>query len=857
MRPVITFSAAGLLLLSACGPSRKVRSIHKQTDTVHISATNNPMDLYRESAPQQWRILHTRVALSFDYAERTAAGEEWVSLQPYFYATDSLWLDAKSMKIASVTIGQEDKPLQYTYEKDRLRISLGRMYTAAETVKLNIRYTAMPYAAATGGSSAISDDRGLYFINADQKIPGKPVQIWTQGETESNSHWLPTIDKPNSRTTIQLELTVPEQYKTLSNGTLLSSEAKKGKLRKDIWRMDQPIQVYAIMFAIGDFTVIEDKWKNKQVNYYVEKEYAPYARNIFKHTPEMIGFFSDITGVAYPWNKYSQIVVRDYVSGAMENTSASLFGEFVNQNNREMADKDFEDVVSHELFHQWFGDYVTAESWSNLTVNESFANYGEYLWRKHKYGTVNADELAWEDLDKYLRSTSTNDPVLVRHYYLDKEDMFDRISYQKGGATLHYLHTLIGDTAFYKAMNSYLSHNALKAAEATHWRLAVEDATGRDWNWFFNEWYYRAGHPVLEIQYSNDDARKVLQVKVTQVQPATTGLYHLPLKCLVIAGTRTYSADWQINAKTQVYEYPYNDGKAPVIVPDIQHVLPGEIREQKSYAQWLQQLQHTDDYMSKRNAVAAIAEKELNDPVAVQLLQLAITDRIAAIREKAVYKISEIGNQEQQGKWQRDIAGLAANDGNNTVRAAAFYVLGLWKVTAEQAAMKAAINDSSYKVAGNALYALNRVNVDSAYTIALDHINDKPATHLDYNAWSVITGKALAKDTALLQRYAARNQDGKRDYLIRYISSYATNTDNEKACNAAVVLMGAMIGNVEHKSTRAYYAGSLNTVDEYLAKNKKSFTGSRTLLRRVVQELKSKEAEEDVLKVYNNILSSK
>src|SRR5690606_25883012 len=150
-------------------------------------------------------------------------------------------------------------------------------------------------------------------------------------------------------------------------------------------------QIYALMFAVGKFEIIDDEpWNQIPVNYYVEPEYAPFAQKMFQNTPEMMGFFSEITGVPYPWNKYSQIVVRDYVSGAMENTTASLFGEFMNQNFREIADKNYEDVVAHELFHQWFGDYVTAESWSHINLNESFANYGEYRWRKYKYGDASA-----------------------------------------------------------------------------------------------------------------------------------------------------------------------------------------------------------------------------------------------------------------------------------------------------------------------------------------------------------------------------------------------------------------------------------------------------------------------------------
>ncbi|MCY1554332.1 Aminopeptidase N [compost metagenome] len=147
------------------------------------------------------------------------------------------------------------------------------------------------------------------------------------------------------------------------------------------------------MMAVGDFAVQKDTWKGKEVAYYVPKAYGPYARNIFNHTPEMMQFFSDKLGVPYPWDKYSQVVGYNYVSGAMENVTASLFGSFNLKNDRELADAPNDFIVAHELFHQWFGDYVTCESWGQLTVNESFADYSEYLWTEYKYGPYRAEEI--------------------------------------------------------------------------------------------------------------------------------------------------------------------------------------------------------------------------------------------------------------------------------------------------------------------------------------------------------------------------------------------------------------------------------------------------------------------------------
>jgi aminopeptidase N len=859
MKHVFTGILLASSLLISC-KSTKNKGLTKSMETIVVNAFTHPMNIYRATSPRLWNIVHTRVALSFDYKNRTAYGQEWLSLQPYFYPSDTLRLDAKSMKIESVTIGQSDKPLQYTYDSTSLLIKLDKTYTKDDLVRLSIKYTAMPYASASGGSAAIKDDRGLYFINHDGKIKGKPVQIWTQGETEANSHWLPTIDKPNSRTTVQMELTVPRQYKTLGNGELISS-MDNGITRTDIWKMDKPIQVYAIMFAIGDFAIAKDSWRNKEVNYYVEPAYAPYARKMFQYTPEMMEFFSNATGIPYPWNKYSQVVVRDYVSGAMENTSASLFGEFMNQNHREYDDANHEDVVSHELFHQWFGDYVTAESWSHLTVNESFATYGEYLWRRHKYGLSYADELAWSDLQKYLDFTDYSDPILVRHHYRDKEDMFDRVSYQKGGAILHYLHHLMGDAAFYTAMNIYLSKNALQAAEATQWRLAVEEATGKDWNWFFDQWYHRAGHPVLDIKYVYDDAAQKLNVTLSQIQKEKVGLYELPLKALLIKGTEQTEITWNINNQKETYSYEYKNGVRPVIVPDVAHVLPGIIKENKTIKEWATQMNTCSDFVSQLLCIQNIGTKDWNSPEAQTILNKGFANKSAALRQAALEKIAPIETESLRSKYKTHVIMLATIDGNNAVKAAALSILGDWKIKEQKELLLQSIKDSSYLVAGNALAALQQIDDNLAYILAKEHVNEKPNTELDENAWMVLALKAKDEDTLAFKNIALNKNDAeKRNHIAGNLLLFALSTKSESAFTMCLHLLAGKIQETESKNYRTYYAGFLFKIKENI-KLRLSKSSKSPLLLREMELLKAKakallatEKEEEVQAIYQKVM---
>ena len=853
MAPV--WLALGFFLLVSCGPGKRLAKQHVSLDTIQVNAANNPIDIYRVTTATEWDIVHTRVALSFNWKEKTANGKAWLTMHPFFYNTDSLVLDAKSMKIDTVMLWDNTygPKLSYTYKDDQLKIKFPKPLIIADTVKLYIVYKAMPYAEPPGGSKAITEDRGLYFINTDLAIPNKPAQIWTQGETESNSHWLPTIDKPNTRFKLQLELEVPDTMQTLSNGYLSSSDNRAGGKRRDIWVMDKSIQAYAAMFAIGKFSIVKDSWHTKDVNYYVEKEYEPYAKLMFKNTPEMMDFFSDVTGVTYPWNKYDQVVVRDYVSGAMENTTATLFGEFINQNAREIADHDKEDIVSHELFHMWFGDYVTCESWSNLTLNESFATYGEYLWRNYKYGKNSADRLGYNNLVKYLDRTGSNDAPLVRFYYADREDMFDRISYEKGGAILHYMHELMGDDAFFKAMQLYLTKNALHSAEATQWRLAAEEATGQDWTWFFNEWYYRGGHPVLDIKYNYDDAAQKLIVIVTQKQDGPA--YILPLSTAVIYGAEKGLDKWSITTKKQTFSYPYRKGVKPAIIPDVLHLLPGEIREDKPMLYWLSEYAAGSDYITRRLAVDA-AYKKISDSAAEVIIDKALQENISGIKAYTLRPLVKVTDDHLQRHWHAQVAYLAANDADNEVRANAFDVLGEWKYSNAKNDMLLAVGDSSYNVAGSALSALYKIEKDTAYVLAKKMLNTNPKAELENAIWDIIGKKGDSADFVIYESRVAYVYGGKKISLAESLENYLENVNSDVVFEKGLKAIAQMANKENIKNYRLYTGNFLLEVAKtYKGKKETPVTKKRlALTKQYIQQVMSMETDPENKKQYADLM---
>ena len=474
-------------------------------DAEDMNRSYNWFKNYKTSKDIVWDLLNTNLELALDFENAKIEGLATLKLKPYYYSQDSLVLDAKALNIDYIKDADTKADLGYKISNDAMQvvIYLPKKYIQNEILNLSIKYN-------TGGSDVgerndgpISGDAGFYFINTDLKRP-IARQFWTQGETESNSRWFPTLDAPNQKHTHTISVSVPDTMKVLSNGVKLS-EIKVGGKKKVVWQQKKEHAVYLTMLAVGNWSVVQDKpWKGKEINYWVDPDFTSEAKNIFGNTPEMIDFFSNYLGVDYPWEKYSQVVVHDFVSGAMENTSATVHMEGLQQTSGERIDHSLEDYVSHELFHQWFGDLATAESWANITLNESFATYGEYLWKAHKYGEIAADETLNGFRTSYDNYGSYSENTLLRHNYSTPNDVFDVTSYQKGALTLHLLRWEIGDKAFKESLKLYLTRHAYKNTEVDQLRLCIEEVTGRDMAWFFKQWYTEANYPQYEISFLKD-----------------------------------------------------------------------------------------------------------------------------------------------------------------------------------------------------------------------------------------------------------------------------------------------------------------------------------------------------------------
>ena len=735
-------------------------------------------------------LVHTKLDVKFDYNNSYLIGKAWVTLTPHFDATSTLILDAKGMeikKLALVAANNSIKDLQYNYNKEQLTVQLDKVYKKGQKYTIYVDYVAKPdeYEKESERDPTLGI-KGLYFINPKGEDKNKPIQIWTQGETESNSVWFPTIDQTQQKTTQEIFMTVPSKYVSLSNGKLVSQKQNSDGTRTDYWKMDLPHSPYLFFMGVGNYAVVKDSWRGKEVNYYVEPEYGPVAKKIFGNTPEMMTYFSKLTGVDYPWIKYSQMTARDYVAGAMENTTATLHQEFAQQDARELTDENrWEGTIAHELFHHWFGDYVTAESWSHLTVNESFADYSQTLWFEYKYGKDAGDAENYWGMRAYLQGDNTKKD-LVRFYYSDREDMFDAVSYQKGGRILHMLRNYLGDSAFFKGLNLYLTTNKFKSAEAHHLRLALEEVSGKDLTWYFNQWYFGSGHPKLNINYSYQQEKKQAMVVVKQTQN-TGKIFRIPTYIDIYHGkNKSRNMVWIENAIDTFYFT--SETKPDLINFDSDKVLLAEKTENKNLDNYIHQYYHSGNYMDRREAVDFCGRK-IDEPKAKALLLDAFADSFHGIRGLAISKI-DLKKETQREVFEKKIASLVATEKNRPVKASMLTALGNTNNKEYSIIYLPLVNDSSYTVSGAALIALSKVDSIKALDEAIKQSKTATKGDLDVAVNKILIASGNEEVfNKLTNKFSALGLSNEKIMLLQQIAEMTGGLKNNEQIIKSITLI--------------------------------------------------------------------
>lgn len=758
-----------------------------------IAKKENEIADYRASAKRDFDLLHTELDLAFDWQKQSVLGHAKLTLKPFFKPQKELVLDAQDFELKEIKLFEKGSQttLAYRYNDQQITIYLPREFSRADTFLIEFDYIAYPEKNSGNGSAAISDTKGLYFIDPLDTIPGKPTMIWTQGETEHNSKWFPTIDKPNERFTQLFKLTVPDSMISISNGELIKQENLENGMRKDHWEMKLPHAPYLSAIAIGNFGKVEANWEDIPLGYYVEKGFEKGAAKVFKNTPEMVGFFSELLGVKYPWPKYDQIVVRDFVSGAMENTTASIFMEELRLNEREAIDSEWDYIIAHELFHQWFGDYVTSESWSNLTLNEAFANYSEFLWNEYKYGPDEAKLKLVTETETYFQESESKQVDLIRFAYEDSEDMFDSHSYSKGGVILHMLRTYLGDEVFFEGLNLYLKTNALQSVEVHNLRLAFEKVGGEDLNWFFNQWFLDKGHPELMFEVDYSQPENIL-VSAYQLQDLDkTPLFKFPVEISWYEGEIRKTKTMMVERAFQQFALE-NGNRVDIVYIDEGKDLLAKITSESNPESMVKQFNQSQLGIARYEALDSLVAWEAKEELAT-VIPMALEDKFWSVRESALGYVQ--GNPDlinSNPGLEEKVYQLAESDARNSVRAGAIDVLSDFDADKYHSSFLRMINDSSYLVAGSALMGLmsgeeQKVSSDLVERFARDDNFRMVIPVADYYITSPVAGKGKW----FQQKIEKLSGEGFY-FFLGYYSEYFSRFPEEGKEDAVEYLLGLM-----------------------------------------------------------------
>lgn len=458
---------------------------------------------YNPDRPGQ--VEHIFLDLVLNIPKQSFHGTCSIRLKPVRSDIDKLTLDAVNLKIKSVKIGEIKQ--QFDYDGEQLEVQLQSPTVANISITIDIAY------------AVENPQRGLYFVGPDKHYPDKPVQVWTQGEDEDSRFWFPCFDYPGQLATSEIRVKVPKEFLAISNGELIDTKID-GSDKIYHWSQQQVHPTYLMTLAVGNFAEIKDEWNGKPVNYYVEKGREADGRRSMGKTPQMIEYFSKTYGYDYPYPKYAQVCVDDFIFGGMENTSTTLLTDRCLLDERAAIDnRNTESLVAHELCHQWFGDLVVIKHWSHAWIKEGMASYSEVMWTEHEYGKDDAAYYLLMEARNYLAEDSSRyRRPIVTHVYREAIELYDRHLYEKGACVYHIIRAELGDELFLKAMQIFVQDNAHKTVETIDLLRSIEKATGRNLLFLFDQYVYRGGYPDYKVAYAWDNDSKLAKVTVTQTQ---------------------------------------------------------------------------------------------------------------------------------------------------------------------------------------------------------------------------------------------------------------------------------------------------------------------------------------------------
>jgi len=648
-------------------------------------------------------VEHYALELELFPAERRIEGACTLRLFTLERALAEVELDLRDLEVSGVEDGR-GQPVEFEHDAGKLRLRPAAALRPRSLASFTVRYRGAPRA-------------GLWFVRERE---GQPTQVYSQGECEDSSAWFPCVDAPDERATSELRVVLPERWRSLAAGEFVDRVELGGGRAAERWRMTSAHPAYLTTLVAGELVSQAERWNAVLVDYWSAPDLAPWLRPSLGATPQVLSYFSELTGARYPWSKYSQSCVDNFRFGGMENITATTLTDVVLSDELGRRDYDAIDLVTHEAAHQWFGNLLTCESWSEIWLNEGFATYMTELYREAVEG-VDAFRASMRDVqDSYLaQDRGPQRRPTVWNVYRDPMDLFTTgHAYPGGAARLHLLRFVVGDAAFFRGLARYVADNAASSVDTADLRRAIERESGLDLRRWFEQWLHSAGYPEFALEWGWDPARRVVLVDVEQTQSSeggTPSVFTLPVDIEVRDETGARTTRVTVDQRRQRFELAATT-KPMWVVFDKYGWIPKRLVQQRGLDEWLALAAH-DDVNGRRDALAALGlelERSRDDKLRwriVEVVVAAASDPSPAVRIAALRAFSGVHTGPEH-PIARCLTTAASSDRVAAVRVAALESLARWDTRARFAAFALEQFDERYSYAtmGAAarLYALAR-----------------------------------------------------------------------------------------------------------------------------------------------------
>jgi aminopeptidase N len=526
---------------------------------MHNSFSTNERKGTAELRPQRtYDVQHYIIRVKFNRQTKTIFGDVSVRLKPLAQGFKTFNLDADDLKVSSVKLESSNKNLLWDIGNDKLNITLDRDYKPAETINIRIIYQTQPR-------------RGLYFTTQGKNRGFNiPAQIWTQGQPEDNSSWFPCYDFPDDKATTEQFITTASDELAIGNGVLVDTKINRDKTKTYHWRMDVPHATYLTSLVVGNYTKIEDKYRDTTLEYYVYPGSEETSRKAFAQTPHIMELFESDFRFPFPYKRYAQTIVADfYLFAGMENITSTTLADFYFLQEYADQNEGTEELISHELAHSWFGNLVTCKNWSHLWLNEGFATFMEAVYKEQTQGRKAYLNKLKSDAITFIASEAYSSHPLVNKYYSLGSELFDATTYQKGAVVINMLRRTVGDEIFWKAINAYLNEFKYKTVETTDLQKVFERVSGQNLNWFFDQWVYKAGFPELKANYVYDKNSRTVQLHLEQTQDFNEmkpEVFRLFIDIEIVTSKGTRKETIEMNQRKQTFSFNIDDELSQVWV---------------------------------------------------------------------------------------------------------------------------------------------------------------------------------------------------------------------------------------------------------------------------------------------------